>query len=179
MNNTRKMITTAFFIALGLILPMITGHVPAIGKMLLPMHIPVLLCGMIVGWQYGLAAGVITPLLRSFLFGMPPLMPVAAGMAFELAAYGAVAGLIYSRVRKNTAGTYLALIIAMLMGRVVWGLVSIVLYGIQGNAFSMQMFLAGAFLNAVPGIVIQLLLIPALMAALRHAKVPAAVQEEA
>ena len=92
MNNTRKMITTAFFIALGLILPMITGHVPAIGKMLLPMHIPVLLCGMIVGWQYGLAAGVITPLLRSFLFGMPPLMPVAAGMAFELAAYGAVAG---------------------------------------------------------------------------------------
>ena len=150
--------------AVGLVLPFLTGQIPQIGKMLSPMHIPVLLCGFVCGWQYGLVVGFVTPLLRSVLFHMPVLFPSAVGMAFELATYGAVSGALYSLFKKkNLAAIYITLIAAMLCGRVVWGLVSIVLYGIQGNPFTMQAFLAGAFIKAVPGIILHLILIPAVM----------------
>ena len=91
-TSTRKLTLSALFLALGLVLPLITGQIPQIGKMLLPMHIPVLLCGMVCGWPYGLAVGAVMPLLRGLLFGMPVLYPTGIGMAFELAAYGAVIG---------------------------------------------------------------------------------------
>ena len=93
-TSTRKLTLSALFLALGLVLPLITGQIPQIGKMLLPMHIPVLLCGMVCGWPYGLAVGAVMPLLRGLLFGMPVLYPTGIGMAFELAAYGAVIGLL-------------------------------------------------------------------------------------
>ena len=101
MIKNKKVVLTALFIALGLTLPMITANVPMIGNMLLPMHFPIIICGLICGAGYGALAGVITPLLRSFIFGMPPLFPIAAAMAFELAAYGAVAGLVYVIIQKN------------------------------------------------------------------------------
>ena len=71
----RRMILAAFFIALGLVLPFLTGQIPTFGRMLLPMHIPVLLCGFILGWPYGMAVGLVLPLFRSYLFGMPPVFP--------------------------------------------------------------------------------------------------------
>ena len=135
--------------------------------MLLPMHIPVLFCGLLCGWQYGLAVGFAAPLLRSVLFGMPPMYPVALAMAFELAAYGLIIALVYARLpRRGVGAVYGALLAAMVGGRLVWGLAEILLLGLAGNAFTVQAFLSGALLSAVPGILLQLVLIPGVMAAL-------------
>ncbi|MCD7807552.1 MAG: ECF transporter S component [Lachnospiraceae bacterium] len=167
-----NMVLAAMFLAIGIILPTITGGIPQIGNLLLPMHIPVLFCGLICGWQYGLLIGFITPLLRGMIFGMPVFYPTGLGMAFELAAYGAVIGFLYARFRKhNVAAVYVSLISAMIVGRVVWGVVRVIMMGVGGAAFSWQMFIAGAFLNAIPGIILQLVLIPAVMAALNRAGV--------
>ena len=168
--STKNMVTAAVFLALGMVLPFFTGQIPTIGSMLLPMHIPVLI-GYVCGWQWGLLVGLIVPILRSMTLGMPPMMPVAAAMAFELAAYGASTGLLYEKLEKNTISIYISLIGAMIFGRIVWGLVSMVLYGIMGNAFSVQIFLSGALLKAVPGIILQLVLIPVIIITLRKAKV--------
>ena len=163
MIKNKKVVLTALFIALGLTLPMITANVPMIGNMLLPMHFPIIICGLICGAGYGALAGVITPLLRSFIFGMPPLFPIATAMAFELAAYGAVAGLVYVVIQKSKGSVYPALIISMLSGRAVWGVVTFILFRMMGKTLTLQMFIAGAFTNAVPGIVGQLIIIPVLM----------------
>lgn len=164
MKNIRKLVWAAVFLALGLILPFFTGQIPEIGGKLLPMHIPVLLCGFVCGWKYGLLVGFITPLFRSMLFGMPPLL-TAAGMAFELAAYGMVTGILYNRMAKSKARIYVSLITAMVVGRIVWGLVSVVLYGISGSALTWQIFLANSFLNAIPGIILQLVAVPMIILA--------------
>lgn len=164
MKNIRKLVWSAVFLALGLVLPFLTGQIPEIGSKLLPMHLPVLLCGFVCGWKYGLLVGFITPLFRTMLFGMPPLM-TAIGMAFELATYGVVTGILYSRLEKSKARIYISLIAAMLAGRVVWGLVSVILYGVSNAAFTWQIFLAGSFLNAIPGIILQLVAVPALILA--------------
>ena len=156
-QNTKKLAYAALFLALCLVLPMLTGQIPQIGSMLLPMHIPVLLCGLVCGWQYGAAVGFVAPLLRSVLFGMPPMYPV-------------VIGLVYRRMaQKGAAGVYAALLTAMVAGRLVWGVAEVVLLGLGGKAFTAQTFLAGALLNAVPGIIVQLVLIPAVMAVLQKA----------
>lgn len=166
-QKTHRLVLSALFLALCMVLPILTGGIPTIGNMLLPMHIPVLLCGLICGWQYGLVVGFAAPLLRSALFGMPPLYPVALAMAFELAAYGVIIGVMYARTRKGGLGAvYASLLTAMVGGRLVWGLAEILLLGLGGNAFTMQAFLSGALLTAVPGIVVQLVLIPGLMVAL-------------
>jgi thiamine transporter ThiT len=168
-SHTMNMVLAAFFLALGLVLPFLTGQIQMIGNKISPMHIPVLICGFVCGWQYGLIVGFLTPLFRSVLFGMPPMMPTAAAMAFELAAYGALTGLLYAKLPKNNVSVYISLITAMLLGRIVWGIVSIPLYGIAGKAFSMQMFIAGAFINAIPGIILHIVLIPMIVMALRKA----------
>lgn len=89
----RKIVYSALFLALAMVLPFLTGQIPEIGAALSPMHIPAILCGFICGWPWGLAVGFISPILRSLIFGMPPMMPKAIGMAFEIATYGAVSGL--------------------------------------------------------------------------------------
>ncbi len=171
-KRTQNIVLSGMFIAVGLVLPFLTGQIPQIGKALSPMHIPVLLCGFVCGWPYGLIVGFLTPLLRSALFHMPVMFPTAVCMAFELATYGAAAGAIYKLFhKKNLAAIYITLIAAMLCGRVVWGIASIIVYGIQGNPFTMQMFLAGAFINAVPGIILHLILIPAILFALERSGV--------
>lgn len=162
-----NMVLAAMFLALGLVLPFLTGQIPQIGGMLLPMHIPVLLCGLICGWQYGLGVGLVLPLLRFMLFGMPPIYPTGLAMTFELAAYGLVVGLLYARSRwKCIVSLYRCMILAMLAGRLVWGLAQCALLGLGAGGFTWQMFMAGAFFNAIPGIILQLIFIPAVMVAL-------------
>lgn len=168
-KTTRKMTASAMFLALGLVLPFLTGQVPQIGNLLLPMHIPVFLCGLLCGWQYGAAVGFVLPLLRSGIFGMPVMFPAATAMAFELMTYGLVAGLLYSRSRwQCLRALYRCLIAAMVAGRLVWGVVQTLQLGFSGGGFTLEMFAAGAFLNAIPGIILQLTLIPALMVALHR-----------
>ncbi len=170
-SATATMVLAAMFLALGIVMPFITGQIPEVGSMLLPMHLPVLVCGYVCGWKYGMAVGFIVPLLRSVMFGMPPLLPTGLCMAFELAAYGACVGILYGRLPKSMGSIYVSLIGAMIVGRLVWGVVAMAVYGVMGNAFSMQMFIGGALLNAIPGIVMQIVLIPVIIVALKRARV--------
>ncbi len=173
MNNKSpllKMVLAAFFLALAFVLPFLTGQIPEIGSMLCPLHIPVLLCGFICGWPWGLAVGFIAPLLRSLTLGMPPPYPTAVCMAFELAAYGAIAGLMYKMLPQKRINIYLSLIIAMVVGRLIWGAAMFICTGISGSAFTLAAFFAGAFTNSIPGIIIQLILIPVLVMALDNRK---------
>ncbi len=171
MKNKRlyKFVLSAMFIALGLTLPLLTGQIQQIGSMLLPMHIPVILCGLICGWKHGMGVGFAVPLLRSAVFSMPVLYPNAVAMSFELAAYGFLVGFLFEKAKwQCLKSLYRCLIISMIGGRFVWGIVMAVLMGANGGAFTFTAFLAGAFLNAIPGIVLQLVVIPAIMLALKR-----------
>ena len=174
-NQTRKnqsiknLVTAAMLMALGLVLPFLTGQIPEVGSMMLPMHLPVLLCGLICGWQYGAVVGFVLPLFRYVLFGMPPIMPTGIAMAFELAAYGAVVGYLYSHARwQCVVSLYRCLIAAMIAGRLVWAAVRVVMTGVAGVPFTWELFLSGALLTAIPGIILQLIVIPAVMVALNR-----------
>ena len=164
--NIKKLTLSAMFLALAYVMPFLTGQIPQIGSMLCPMHIPVLLCGFFCGGPWGLAVGFIAPLLRSFTLGMPPMFPTAFCMAFELATYGFVAGYLYNKLPKKKINVLLSLVIAMVLGRLVWGAVMFVVMGIKGSAFGFSAFLAGAVVNALPGIILQIILIPILVVAL-------------
>ncbi len=165
----KKIVFSALFIALGLVFPFLTGQIKEIGKMLLPMHIPVLLCGLILGWQYGVAVGFITPILRSICFSMPVMYPNAISMAFELATYGGVAGYIYLNSKwQCTKSLYRSMIIAFFVSRASLGITKTLLMGF-GN-YTIKMFVAGAFLDAIPGIIFQVVLIPVIMVSLKRAK---------
>ena len=167
--QVRRMTYSALCLALALVLPFLTGQIPQIGSALCPMHLPVLLCGFLCGWPWGLAVGFIAPLLRSVIFGMPPMIPTALAMAFELATYGALAGFLYRKFPKTIPGIYASLLIAMICGRLVWGVVRLILAGVQGNGFTFAMFLSGAITTAIPGIIAQLVLIPAIVYAMERA----------
>ncbi len=169
-QTLKKLILSSLFLALGYVLPLLTGQIPAVGKALLPMHVPVLLCGFICGGPWGLLVGAVLPLTRALLFGMPPIYPTALAMTFELAAYGFFAGFFYRLFRRGTAAIFLALPAAMIVGRLLWGAASAFLYGVGGKTFTLAMFWAGAVANAVPGIVLQLVLVPAVLLALTRAK---------
>lgn len=163
-NQISNITLSAMFLGLAFVLPMLTGQIQVIGKMLLPMHLPVLLCGLICGWQYGALIGFIAPILRSLVFGMPPMYPTAIAMAFELAAYGFVIGYLFSHAKwQCIKSLYRCLIIAMIAGRAVSGLANIILLGIKGSSYTLSAFIAGHFTTAIPGIIVQLTLIPAVM----------------
>ncbi len=167
--RTRKLTYAALYLAIALVLPFITGQIPEIGAMLCPMHIPALLCGFMCGWPWGLAVGFIAPLLRSVLFGMPAMFPTGVAMAFELAVYGGTAGLLYHLLPRKKGITYAVLVISMIAGRIVWGVVRVILAGLSGSSFTWTLFLAGAVTNAVPGIILHLALIPILVIAMDRA----------
>ena len=170
-QKLKNIVLTAMFLAIGLVLPFLTGQIKEIGNKLLPMHIPVFLCGLICSWKYGLVLGFILPLMRSAIFHMPVMYPNAVAMAFELATYGFVAGYLYGKSKyKCTKALYRSILSAMVAGRIVWGIAEVVILGIGGKAFTFSAFIAGAFAKAVPGIIIQLVLIPAIMVALGRAK---------
>ena len=168
--NARSMVYSAMCLALCLVLPFLVGQIPTLGKMLSPMHLPVLLCGFLCGWPWGLVVGFVAPLLRSLLFQMPVMFPGAISMAFELATYGALSGLLYRAFRKTVPGLWGALILSMIAGRCVWGVVRFLLAGLSHTDFPFSAFWAGAVGNAIPGIILQLILVPALVLALRAAK---------
>lgn len=164
----KNLVSAAMLLALGLVLPFLTGQIPQIGNMMLPMHLPVLLCGLICGWQYGGIVGFVLPLFRYVLFGAPP-MPAGAAMAFELAAYGAVVGFLYARSRwQCVVALYRCLIAAMVAGRLVWAAARMVLLGVSSVPFTWEIFLSSALLTAIPGILLQLIVIPAVMVALNR-----------
>lgn len=162
-SDTKKLVLTALFLAFALVLPFLTGQIKSVGAMLCPMHIPIILCGFICGWQYGLIIGIIAPLFRSLVFGMPVLYPSAVCMSFELATYGAVAGLMLKLFPKNKWLVYPELLIAMIAGRLVWGLSMFLALGASTEAFTLNAFLAGSVLNSIPGIAIQIVIIPPLV----------------
>ena len=166
-KSLRRTLLAAMFLALALVLPFLTGQIPQIGNALCPMHIPVLLCGFFCGPWYGLTVGFAAPLLRFWLFGMPPIMPIGIAMCFELAAYGLIAALLYKTLPKKEPFIYVSLIGAMLAGRVVWGIARVVLYGLGKSEFGWVAFMSGAFLNAIPGIIVQIVLIPVLVIVLQ------------
>lgn len=160
-TNIKKTVLSAVFLALGILLPFLTGQIKEIGDTLLPMHLPVMLCGLVCGAKFGFAVGLILPFLRSVLTGMPPVYPNAVYMALELCTYGFVIGFLYFNFfKKQVWWLYLSLIISQLAGRIIWGISKAVLFGIAGKAFTIQAFILGAFIDSFSGIILQIVLIP-------------------
>ncbi|HHY95735.1 MAG TPA: ECF transporter S component [Firmicutes bacterium] len=158
MSGTRRLTWGALFVAIGVLLPMMF-HVVNLGKMFLPMHIPVLLAGFFCGPLVGMLVGLLTPLASAVLTGMPPLMPpVAQMMVFELGIYGLLTGFLYQRLRL---GVYPALVAAMVAGRLVYGLLGYLilpLFGLQ--RIPLLYPVSYGLLSSLPGIILQLVLIP-------------------
>ncbi len=159
-NTLIKIILSALFLAFAYVMPFLTGQIPEIGAMLCPLHIPVMLCGFICGWKYGLIIGLIVPLLRSLTLGIPPIFPTATSMSFELTAYGAISGLMYNILPKKKIYIYCSLIISMIIGRIIWGIAMSICMGLNNTAFTFNAFILGAFVNALPGIILQIVVIP-------------------
>lgn len=167
-KKTRELVLAAMLLALGMVLPFLTGQIPAIGQMISPLHIPAFICGLACGWQWGLVLGVVLPILRSIVFGMPPLVAVAIPMAFELAVYGAVCGLLYPLFVKQTKrlpAMLISLVIAMIAGRLVGGAAKAVVMGITGAGYTFAAFVAGYFTSTLVGAAIHLVLVPAVVTA--------------
>lgn len=173
MRNTtiRKIALSALFLAIGMVLPSITGLIRVIGNMLLPMHIPVMLCGIICGPLYGGAIGIMLPILRSLIFTMPPMYPNACAMAIELCTYAVVIGIVYNCLKDKKGGIFIALIVSMLSGRIIWGIVISLLTVLAGGTYTLTIYITRAFIQAVPGIVIQLILIPIIILSLKNKKI--------
>ena len=165
-----NLVLSALFLAIAYVMPFLTGQIPEIGSMLCPLHIPVLLCGFICGWHWGLSVGFVAPIFRSLTLGAPIFFPNALCMAFELATYGAVAGLMHKILPKKRIYIYCSLVVAMIIGRIVWGAVTFVCIGAKGGIFTFSAFIAGAFTNAAPGIIAQIVLIPILVMILENPK---------
>lgn len=170
-NQITNLTLSSMFLAIAFVLPFFTGQIQQIGSMLCPMHIPVILCGFFCGGYWGLGVGFVAPLLRSLVLGMPPLFPVAICMAFELAAYGFVAGVLHKKLAGSginyKLNVYFSLVLAMVIGRVVWGLTMFACLGFEPSKFGLSAFMAGAITTAVPGIILQLILIPIIVISLR------------
>lgn len=164
-----RLVLSAMCLALSLVLPFLTGQIPEVGSMLCPMHIPVLICGFVCGWPWGALVGAASPLLRALLFSMPPLL-TAIPMAAELAFYGIVCGVLYRLFPKKICFIYLDLITAMVAGRLIWGAVRFCMVGFNTTAFPFSAFWAGAVANAIPGILLQLAIIPPIIITLEKAK---------
>ena len=162
-DKLHKMVLSAMFLALALLLPFLTGQIQQVGKMLTPMHFPVLLCGFFCGWQWGLIVGMVAPLLRSFLFSMPVFFPTAVCMSVELACYGCLAGVLDQRLPKRRWSVYLSLVCAMLGGRILWGCAQWFCMQLRAGSFGLSAFWSGAVLTAIPGIVLQIIFIPVIV----------------
>lgn len=169
-NNLVKLAFAAMFLSLAFVMPFLTGQIQQIGNMLCPMHIPVILCGFICGGPWGLVVGFAAPLLRALILGMPPMFPAAFSMAFELAVYGFVSGLLYRVFPKKKGYIYCSLFVSMILGRLVWGAVQFACLGFDSSKFGLAAFWAGAVTNAVPGIILQIVLIPIAVMLLKKVK---------
>lgn len=172
MNNksqsTQKMVISALCIALCYVMPFLTGGNQQLNTALSPMHIPVFLCGYVCGPWWAMAVGFISPLFRSLTIGMPPLL-LAAAMAFELAAYGLCAGLMYRLLPKKVPYLYGTLLISMVAGRIVSVLAKIIIFSIAAKPVTVGTFITDAFVATLPGAALHLALIPPVVMALQRA----------
>lgn len=168
-NSIKNMTLTAVCIALCVVLPIAFHSIPNAGSVFLPMHIPVLICGMICGWPYGFICGLMGPLLSSALTGMPPIAVLPA-MMVECGMYGLVSGLMLKFVHtKSTYGDlYIALVVAMLAGRVVSGIAKALIFT---PGLAMSAWITASFVTALPGILIQLVFLPSVVFTLMKAKI--------
>ena len=168
MSPVKKLVFTAVSAALCLVLPMAFHAIPNAGQVFLPMHIPVLLCGLICGWPYGGVCGLVGPLLSSLITSMPP-MAMLPSMMVECCVYGLVSGLLmkYVRTKFAVADLYISLISAMLAGRLVAGLANAWIFTTGAAPFA---WVTTSLVTGIPGIVIQLVLMPTVMFALTKAK---------
>ncbi len=157
-----RLLYSAMFLALALLLPFLTAQIPEIGSKLLPMHLPIMLCGFICGPSWGMTVGAIAPILRSMIFARPVMVPDALSMAFELATYAFIAGLLYRRLGKKFFFIYVSLIAAMVAGRIVWGIVSffLIFVGLEGGEIGLSLIWSHTVLQGIPGIILQLVAIP-------------------
>lgn len=170
MNNKhiKTLVLAALFLALAYVLPFFTGNIPQIGSMLLPMHIPVLLCGLVCGWPYGLVTGLLGPLLSSIITGMPPAAMLPS-MMVECGVYGLVTGLMmrFIRTKNGLADLYISIVLAMILGRTVAGLAKAIIFTPGTAPFA---WVTTSLVAGIPGIVIQLILMPLVILALTRAR---------
>lgn len=173
-----KMLIMAILLAVGMVLPFLVGQVQLLGQAISPLHIPVFICGLTCGWPWGAALGVLLPILRSVIFGMPPMMPTGLCMAFEMCAYGLLTGMLYPAFRKmirskkfgHLPAMLAAMLIAMVAGRLVGGAAKAIILGLNGNSYSFDAFIAAYFVGTSVGAVVHLIVVPAIVAALERAK---------
>ena len=170
--TVKNLVLGAMFLAIALVMPFLTGQIPQFGQALCPMHFPVILAGYVCGGPVALIVGFVAPILRFFIFSMPPIFPTGIAMAFELAAYGLFSGLFYRIFKKSIFGTYASLLLAMVIGRVVWGVVTyfITVSNAGAEPFTFSAFIAGYVLGSIPGIIAQIVLIPLIVFTLKKAK---------
>ena len=178
-NSIKRMVIAGLLLAVGLILPFITGNIQAIAKIISPLHIPVLICGLCCGWKWGLGLGIILPLLRGLLFGIPVFPTSAVPMAFELGAYGLFTGLFYALLLKKGGKDHLikllvSLIAAMVLGRFVGGAAKalFISLGVIGSSspYTFAAFFSSYFASTALGALIHIVLVPAVVLALERAK---------
>jgi len=157
----RNLVLAGLFVAIGILIPQ-AFHLLALGKHFLPMHIPVILGGMLLGWQWGFLIGCITPMGSSLLTGMPPLMPpVAVSMTVELAVIGSLAGVSRSLCGRSIIA---ALVLTLIAGRLAWGVAGYFLLPLLGfKGVSLVYPLTVGLISSLPGIAVQLLIIPPLV----------------
>lgn len=169
MSTVKKSILCAVCIALCVVLPQAFHAIPNAGSIYLPMHLPVLLCGLICGWQYGLLCGVAGPILSSLFTSMPPVAYLPP-MVVECAVYGCVAGLMMKLVhtKKIFADLYISLVAAMLIGRIIAGCAKALIFA--KGSITMAAWATSYFVTGLPGIIIQLVVIPAIVVALMKAR---------
>ena len=171
MNNigkTKKLVFAGLLVAMGILLPIMFHTIPNAGSVFLPMHIPVLLAGFITGPIFGLLCGILTPLISSIATGMPPAA-ILPSMICELAVYGFATGFFYNKMKfdNETLKIYLSLIFSMLLGRVTYGILNALIF--KAGAYSLNIWLTAAFAKAIPGILIQLIIIPVILLAVKKA----------
>ncbi len=166
MKNTalRNTVLAAMFLALSFVLPFFTGQIQQIGSMLLPMHIPVILCSLFCSKKHGFLVGLIAPVMRSTIFNMPPMYPTAIAMSVKLAVLGFLVGFIYEKLKKqNVTSLYISLILSILISRLFWAFAMCLLLGTGETGFTLSMFFTMAFVKAFPGIALQLVLVPVIV----------------
>lgn len=169
--STKRLVLASLFLAFGQILPIFTAQIPQVDLMMLPAYIPVFLCGYICGWSNGLIVGLITPIMRSMLFGIPPMVPYATAKSLEFAAYGFLTGILRGRLPQKRLSLYIIIIVAMVAGRFIWGAVFIFLTGTTLTLPTWVTVMSGGFLFTGIGITVQMILVPLVLAALKKSKI--------
>lgn len=158
-HNQKQLVYSSIFLALSVVLPTIIGKLPQIGRALCPMHFPVLICGFICGPTYASVVGAIAPVINFLLTGKPS-GPTLIAMTFELMAYGTTTGILSKFFPSKTLYVYISLVTAMIIGRILSGIVNVLIYGLLGKNYTWEVFVAMTFVSSIPGIVLQLLIVP-------------------